>query len=89
MGFRTTGAGLLGARIVRHNGDPVATGRAANEALQQHGAYAYLWQDADGPVVCCVRAGRDRSDAEFLLPGRQLVVGVDGGWRIEPAPAVA
>ena len=78
-----------GYRVIPY-GNAEATAAAANEVLEYFEAYAYIYRDDAGvPVVCCVRRGHDRADAEFLLPGRQLVVGGDGGWRIEAVPAVA
>lgn len=87
MGWRTGGSQRPKRRVILFGADPVATAATATRALEYYDAYAYVWDDGEGPVVCCVRRGHDRADAEFLLPGRQLVVGVDGGWRIEAVPA--
>lgn len=81
------GTAYPGYRVIPY-GNAEQTAAAATEALEYFDAYAYIYRDDAGvPVVCCVRRGHDRADAEFLLPGRQLVVGVEGGWRIEPVPA--
>jgi hypothetical protein len=70
-------------------GNAEATAAVIAPLLAYYDAQVYIYRDDAGvPVVCCVRRGHDRADAEFLLPGRQLVVGVDGGWRIEAVPAV-
>jgi hypothetical protein len=77
-------------RVIPFGADPMATAETATRALGYYDAYAYVWDgDGQGAVVCCVRRGHDRADAEFLLPGRQLVIGCDGGWRIEAAPDAA
>ena len=91
MGWRLSGGSQYPKlRVIPCGTDADETAAEATRALEYFGAYAYVWQDGDGPVVCCVRRGHARSDAEFLLPGRQLVVGCAGGWRIEavPVPAV-
>lgn len=78
-----------GDRVIPY-GNAEQTAAAATEVLAYFDAYAYIYRDDAGvPVVCCVRRGNSREDVEFLLQGRQLVTGVDGGWRIEAAPAVA
>jgi len=83
------GTSYPGHRVIPY-GNAETTAAAATEALAYFDAYAYIYRDDFGvPVVCCVRRGHDRADAEFLLPGRQLVIGCDGGWRIEPATAEA
>lgn len=69
--------------VIAYSGDAYVTAKAAARVLEYWDAKVSVWQDADGPVVCCVRAGKLQEDAEFLLPGRQLVVDRDGGWRIE------
>jgi hypothetical protein len=79
-----------GYRVIPY-GNAETTADAATEVLAYFDAYAYIYRDDDGvPVVCCVRRGQPREAAEFLLPGSQLVTGVDGGWRIEAVarPAV-
>lgn len=76
-------------RVINYGTSVEATAQEAEKALTYWGVEVYLDYAGPVPAVCCVRRGRDRADAELLLPGGQLVVGVDGGWRIEPAPAVA
>jgi len=75
--------------VIPCTSDAYATAKAAARVLEYWDARVYVWDDDGTPVVCCVRRGEPPENPEFLLPGRQLVVGCDGGWRIEAAPAEA
>lgn len=88
MGYHNSGPSQRPAYRVIPYGNAEATAAEAERVLAYWDAEVYLYYgDASVPVVCCVRRGHSRADAEFLLPGRQLVVGCDGGWRIEVAVA--
>jgi hypothetical protein len=90
MGWRNSGPSQRPAYRVIPYGNAEETAAEAERALAYWDAEVYLYYgEASVPVVCCVRRGHTREDAEFLLPGRQLVVGCDGGWRIEAATGAA
>jgi hypothetical protein len=74
-------------RIVPYSPDADALAADVAEDLAYFDARVVV-DRADGPdrLVLCIQ--RRDGDWEFLFPGRQLVIGCDGGWRIEPVPAV-
>lgn len=89
MGWRNSGPSQRPAYRVIPYGNAETTAAEAGEVLKYFDAEVYV--DYGDPLlpVCCVRRGQPREAAEFLLPGSQLVTGVDGGWRIEAVPAKA
>jgi hypothetical protein len=74
-------------RVIPYSPDAYAVAASVADDLAYYDAQAVV-DRADAPdLVLCVR--RRGGDWEFLFPGRQLVVGVEGGWRIEAVPAEA
>jgi hypothetical protein len=89
MGWRNSGPSQRPAyRVIPYGPDADALAKDVADDLAYYDAQVIV-DRADGPdhLLLCVQ--RRDGDWEFLHPGRQLVVGCDGGWRIEAAPAVA
>lgn len=87
-GWRFSGGTSRPDRIVPYGPDAVMTAALIADDMTYYGAEVRVdFDNAAGEVVCIRRRGADWANAEMLLPGRQLRVGCDGGWRIEAAPA--
>jgi hypothetical protein len=63
--------------------DAYLTARAADKALEGFGCFVMV----DKGEVWIWRRDKPVNSATQFLPGEQLVVTFDDGWRIDPAPA--
>jgi hypothetical protein len=63
------------------------TARAADKALEGHHVHVSVEKTESGEdAVWLVERGDMRALGYWFLPGDQLVVTFDDGWRIDPAP---
>jgi hypothetical protein len=68
--------------------DAYLTARAADKALEGHHVRAMVERTEDWEfAVWLVEMGAPIASGRWFLPGEQLVVTFDDGWRIDPAPA--
>jgi hypothetical protein len=69
--------------------DAYLTARAVDKALEGHHVHVSVEKTESGEMApWLVERGDMRALGRWFLPGEQLVVTFDDGWRIDPAPVV-